>query len=163
MKITNSDTVKELQEAAGLQFAMDMEEKDIQKLIVPTIEINPKLLRFCNIVKNATASNATAATIFTTPANQDFYLLAAQMSMIKDASATSLASSIDLTPEGAQLASIMVIRGISLTAQNDSLTISFPVPLKLERNTTITINNTTATATVVSSGMIVGFIDYIKK
>jgi len=163
MKITNSDTVKELQEAAGLQFAMDMEEKDIQKLIVPTIEINPKLLRFCNIVRNATASNATTATIFTTPANQDFYLIAAQMSMIKDASATSLASSIDLTPEGAQLASIMVIRGISLTAQNDSLTISFPVPLKLERNTTITINNTTATATVVSSGMIVGFIDYIKK
>lgn len=162
MEITNSDTIKELQEAAGLQFAMSI-PKGISETIIPTIEINPKLLRNVTIVRTASLVNGTAATIYTTPIDQDFYLTYAQVSLIKNAINTGVQTYLSCTPFGEAAATLLRIAGLTTTAQTSIIAIPFIPPIRLARNTTITINNDTGDGAISAGACIAGFIDNIKK
>jgi len=155
--IYNGDLKRELIAGAGIQTSVDVVPNQIADKVVPVMEVNPKMLRTCDIIKRAIATNATSATIYTTPANADFYLIGANMCMIKDATSTSAETSIKATKDNASI-NILEFAGITLTAQTLSESISLNNPLKLDRNTTITITNATNTANIRSSGIIYGYI-----
>lgn len=64
-QIQNSETIKEVREGARLSISEGFPQR-LAEAIVPVMEVNPKQLRICNIVKSASAINATSGTIYTT-------------------------------------------------------------------------------------------------
>ena len=115
MPIHNNPSITE---AANRKFNLkggDMLPSEIQGPVA-TIEIQPHL----NICKRASALNSTIATIFTTPSDKDFYLVAAELSLIKDATGTSTSSTISVIIEGLAVV-LLDIAGITLTVQENSV------------------------------------------
>ena len=155
--ITNSEVIQEIRDSAKIQAGMESIPNQLENKVIPVMEVNPKLLRRINIVKTATANAATSATIYTTPTDQDFYLVSLTLSMIKDSSATSVESSITAIIDGATI-KVASIVGITLTAQNDSISLTFPFPMKIDKNTSIYVTNSTNTAVIKSLACIHGYL-----
>ncbi len=125
---------------------------------VATIPINPS----CRVLRSASAINATSGTIFTTPTDRDFYLVAAMLSMIKDVTSTSADTTLGVPVDGVTQA-ILRIPGISLTPQNDVIAISFPYPIKVDRNAQIVITNSSNVANIVTRGSIIGYYEEVTR
>lgn len=142
--------------AANRQFkAMSGDEVNSELApITPTVELK----RVITISKTGFASNATSGNIYTVPVDQDFYLTTLTLSVIKDATATSTETAIWASIDS-QFVRIATIATLTLTAQNTTIAMTFPLPLKVDRNTTITVQNGTAVANVRASGTITGYIE----
>jgi len=153
-QINNDDTIKECSRVLGHQVE-NKPQLDTSKIILVS-DINPKGLRRCNIVRMNQASNATTATIYTTPTDKDFYLCSYSHNVIKDATSTSTFSNINVTVDGA-VQQISRIVSITLTAQNIGYATSLAIPIKLDRGTTITVTNSTNVANVTSCASITGY------
>jgi hypothetical protein len=125
---------------------------------VATIPIIPS----CKIVRTANATNASSATIFTTPADRDFYLVAASLSYIKDITATSTVQSLNVIVDGVTTA-VIALAGITLTPAADSLSFVLPFPLKIDRNTAITITNSQNVANIRTHGVIIGYYEEVTR
>lgn len=125
---------------------------DLGETILPTVEIK----RFCNIVKAGAASNSTTSTVWTTPSDKDFYLCAASLSTIKDVTGVSNNAKLNIIVEGATVA-ILSISNITLTVQHSNMTNTWFNPIKVDRNTAITVTNSSATANVRSDATIQGY------
>lgn len=159
-KIYNSDCITGLQKNAGIQQNVDKTPNELAEKIVPTFETNPKMLRVCEIVLGSLAQNATSATIYTTPTDRDFYLTAANISNIQDATATSTASSLKVYPKGQTSQQVLMTIGSLGGVNSGTIANQFVPPILLERGKTIDLTNTTANANVKVNGSIVGYIDY---
>lgn len=123
----------------------------IADIILPIVPIE----NYANVVRSASLVNGTSVTIFTTPSDKDFYLDSAQLSVVKDATSDSLLSTISVTVQGVAR-QILILRGLTLTAQSAQSAISFPKPILIDRGTAITATNNTATANISASGCITG-------
>jgi len=156
--IYNSNLTKELIDVAKLQTSRDIVPNQIAEKVVPVIDVNPKHSRVINVVRSAAAVNALATNIYTTPAtNQDFYLTSLCLSTIKDATATAVTVLIDLTIDGA-VRNVMVIGCLTLTAQSGNMALSFPIPIKIDRNTTINVRNSTNVGNISSYAELTGYL-----
>lgn len=154
----NPEVMQELREAAKIQpGTKESFPTELSRVIIPTLEVNPRLTKTA-IAKFAAAAGSTSSTLYTTPTNQDFYLCTAQLSLIKDVTATSNQSKIVIVQNGLSV-TVCAISSITLTAQADSISVTFPHPLKCDRNTTITVQNSAATATIRADGQITGYLD----
>ncbi len=159
VQIYNTDLINEVREVAKIQQLTDTIPKILGQTIVPVIDVNPKHARIINIVQKQAIINSTSGTIYYTPLDKDFYLCGAQLSMIKDSTATSLYSIIQATPFGkTSSVEILMIAGLSLTAQNDSISISFEKPIRLARGTNINLAKSTNVGNVTASGIIYGYL-----
>jgi len=105
---------------------------------VATIAINP----VCNIVKHNNRSTTGSTTVYTTPSDKDFYLVAIHQSWAADASCDCLEFWVGATNATDSTASTryMAARRITLTAGRDQDTLVLPFPVRLARNSTITLN-----------------------
>jgi len=122
--------------------------------IQPTYDFrNPA---FCDIYRKADCGNATSATIYTTQADKDFFLCGAQVSVIKDVTSTSTYSHIRAYIDNFQH-NLSQIVCFTLTVQNSVLTTNFNPPLKIDKGTNITIQNSSGVANISSSGCIWGY------
>lgn len=121
-------------------------------VLTPVIPIT----RYCDIVKSTAVTNATTGTVYTTPSDKDFYLTAIHLAIYKDATATSTDTSIRAFIQGLNTG-ILRVPGLTLTAQSEAMTLSFPTPIKIDRNTAITIDNTTNVANIKAFGSIIGY------
>lgn len=155
--IYNSELKKELQEGAKTQSFKEIVPSQLADKVVPVMEVNPKLLRRINLVKTAECNNATTATVYTTPSDKDFYLCGGNLSLIKDVTATSVRSGINFTSEGVGCVLLRIV-GITLTVEQDTVSISLPYPVKVDRGTNITVTNSTNVGNVFSQGTIYGYI-----
>jgi len=126
--------------------------------VVPMLLINDNVYYGEEVFSNsATATNATSATILTTDSVKTTYLTGLTLSVIKDVTATSLASAITVVINGATR-TIASIVGLTLTVQNQTIALSFPIPLKVDRSSIIAVTNSTATGNVTSVGCVTGFL-----
>lgn len=157
MQINNSTTIQELIKGAGLSSALGVPNQ-IDNKVIPVLEVNPRLLRRITIVKRNEASNSTSATLYVTPTNQDFYIVACHLSVIKDVTATSAISKINVLIDGAAI-NLAEIRSFSLTVQDRGIFLYFHFPIKIDRGNTITVTNSTNVANVAASGTIYGYLD----
>lgn len=158
-KIHNNDTIRELVKGANLQVGFDEIPSDLARSIVPTLEVNPEQYRKTTIIRKGTASNATSATAYTTPSDRDFYLVGCNLGVIKDVTATSTGSDIEVVPFGETITNILSIPSLTLTVQNDVVSMVLPFPMKLARGSTIKVLNTTNVGNVRAMGNIWGYID----
>lgn len=154
--IYNSDLTKGLINSAKLQTSKDKVPNQIADKVVPVIEVNPKLLRTCNILRYGSATT-TGATIYTTPSDQDFYLCGASVSVIKDVTSASTSSYLQITPEDGLTQRVLLISGITLTAQDDSISVDFSRPILLKRSSTIAVGNSSAVGNIKTDASIWGY------
>jgi len=158
--IYNSDTLKELREAISIQQGVDALPLQISNFIQPVVEINPKLMRRNNVCKQGSLIATGSTTIYTTPADKDFFLTGIHLQTMNDAAADNATINILATLEGDASSIIFQFRKISLTAFNATQFIPLCCPIKLKRNTTIVLNSVFTVGVSVSSASITGyFID----
>jgi hypothetical protein len=158
--VRNSDALIALRQIAQIQQSNEHTPNVLGDRIIPIIDITPRKNRIINIVRRGTANNATSGTIYATPAanTQDFYLTSVVLSYIKDATSTATRMFVQATLEDGTTVSVLEMRGITLTAAADGISISFPFPIKILGGTNITVQNDTGTAVVQTTGIITGYL-----
>lgn len=154
--INNSDLTKELIEGAKINISDEAVPSQIAEKVVPVMEVNPKLLRTTNILSSYHATDSTSGTVYTTPANKDFYLTNVVLSLAKDVNATSVMSNVNVYVNE-QIVNILAIMGTSVTAQYETTTLNLKLPLLIDRNTAINITNSTAIASISARATIFGY------
>lgn len=159
-QIYNSELTKELRDGIKGQTSRDLLPSQIADKVVPVLEVNPKMLKFIEIQENGVATNATSAAVVTLSPSKDFYLCAAELSLIKDVTSTSTLSKIDVVFAADNKShSLCRIAGITLTAQADQKILVLPRPIKLQRGSNIAVTNSTNVANITAIGTIYGYYD----
>lgn len=165
-KIYNSDLTKELVNGGKIQINVDKVPNEIAEKVVPVMEVNPRLLRKCRIVRSATATNPASATIiYTTPGDQDFYLTGAMIHAFKNVISdlgTGNFCSLQVVINGATQR-LMSFNGLTLTLQEQNATMNFDPPILIDRNSVINVaaQSAPAAGTYIRSANIVGYIDEV--
>lgn len=158
--IYNSDLSKELQQGAKIQINRDDIPNQLAEKVVPVMEVNPKLLRRCNIIagNTSTVTSGTVA-VYTTPSDKDFYLVSYALAVAKDAACDISSGSVSMTATEADMGAIQLlgIPVITLTLQQDNISVQLPFPIKLKRNTAISIAGTFTAGICSRIGRIVGY------
>lgn len=126
--------------------------------IQPVIDVSFPQNKYCDVVANKgiTQAQGTSGLIYTTPVDRDFYLSALTLSMIKDATSTATTFGISVVVGGATL-NVVTISGITLTADAKNTSVSFLIPIKIDRNTAINVVSSTAVANQRADAVIIGF------
>lgn len=158
-KIYNSELTKELTIGARIQTSVDRIPNELADKVVPVMEVNPRLLKFINIVKTAECFDSTTTTIYTTPADKEFYLCAFNINVTKSDAASSQKSAINAYVNGA-LTILVRIETLNGVQDSGALSVSLPFPLKIDKNTAITVTNTNATSSIQSCASIYGYEVY---
>lgn len=137
-------------------FNLKGESTDIvSDFIQPTKEINPRI----NIALSSTRSTSGAGTIYTTPADKDFYLTILSYNYAKDAACDSVSgqSGITLFIDGVTR-TLNATPFIVSTAQNIGVSHTFTPALKIDRNTAIAFSANTFTAGILQrSATLIGY------
>lgn len=104
--------------------------------LTPTVELRPTSDIFR--AANATASGTT--TIFTTPSDKDFFLVGGYLTSSYDATADSIFTQLRFT-DGLGVANRVLLdhRKITTTATNEATAFTTAFPIKVARNTAITM------------------------
>jgi hypothetical protein len=156
-QIHNSELSKELIKGGALQASRDAIPNQLAEKVVPVMEVNPRLLKNCNVSRRGFLSNATSATLFTTPTDKDFYVCAAQMGYIKDATSTATTLRMTCITEENLSGALIVIPTLTLTAGNGGASVSIVPPLKLTRGSIIACTSDSAVANIKVDGCIQGY------
>jgi hypothetical protein len=156
--IENNEIQKSISHATGIKLRADELPQEIGKDIQITLESNPLLTKYCDVAREGHSILTGTITIYTTPADKDFYLTSIYFSLVKDVLCDVATGRAVVTTmiEGATR-ELIGFGIITLTAQNNSLAISFPYPLKIDRNSAIIQGSTTTAGTIVRSIGITGF------
>lgn len=153
------DVINNLIDGLKLNPVTDSIPHAVIPTIQPTFEVKR---RVCNIVEgNAGASSGSAVTIYTTPSDKDFYLVGANLTMSKDAACDTTTGSLQLSATiNGTVKNILRMSHTTLTALQGNVSISLPVPIKIDRNTAITIITLSFTAGTFSRGAnIIGYTE----
>ena len=126
---------------------------------IPVVEVGVKLVKNA-ILKSVGRTSSGTGTIYTTPANQDFYLTGIVYSLVKDVTCDigTGASHVTATIDGASV-NLLSISTLNLTVQNQTITLILTHPLKIDRNTAISFGGAYTAGTCSRSANITGFID----
>lgn len=157
-QIHNSELLKGMQDSAKLQTIRDRIPDQLADKIVPVMEVNPKLLRVCNIVRGANKATTASATLYTTPTDKDFYLTGIALSYTKNVTCDTATGALNVTVyiDGA-LQTLFSLAKLTLTAEEKTGSITFPIPVKLDRNTPITYGTTWTAGAMIQAISIVGY------
>ena len=129
------------------------------KLVIP---VEPRI----DIVKSQSAAVTGSATIFTTPADKDFYLKTLQASIIKNATCDVATSNYNVQAfiDGVQTP-LCRLSMLTLTAQDKETFIQFTGRgIRCDRGSTIVIGSNTYTAGLMNrSATITGYTEEVQK
>ena len=158
--ITSDETIREVSKILGHQVE-NKPELDTSKIVL-TSEINPKLLKFCNVVVRATSTTSSTSTIYTTPTDKEFYLTGISLSY----SATVLNDQTRIyiqtqTLPSNLMAPIIDINVVTTVAQSNNFSRDFTIPLKIAPGTIIGLVKSFTAGAGSYTANIVGYtIDY---
>lgn len=126
--------------------------------IIPIVDITPRKNRIVNLIKNATASNATSATVYSVPTTQDFYLTGFHCSYIKDATSTATSCGINFTEAETGLVIYYNFGCFTLTANSGTMERDFTFPIRVKRGTNILVVASTNVANIQVQATIQGYL-----
>jgi len=136
--------------------------RSLANTIQPVINVNP---RGNTVVYRVTSGSTGATTIVTTPADKDFYLTGIMISYVKTATCDNTSFTAQCTPKD-QNSSVTFIEllGTTLTAEKDSIYLSFPEPILLARNSGVSITGIFSAGAMTKRGMVFGkIVDTLEK
>ncbi|GAI20643.1 unnamed protein product, partial [marine sediment metagenome] len=93
-------------------------------------------------------------TIHTTSTTKNTFLVAIYLTLSKDVLNDGITSTIEATPFGAGKLNVLEIRYEPLTASSFFESIVLPIPIKLEKGSTIDFVNNQATSTINTTAII---------
>lgn len=152
MEASNGAVMQRITSELGIQ-----EIKAISKVnenIQPSLDVNPKYSRVYNVGERTSSG---AITLYTTPTDKDFFLTYARIALIADANQDGVVASLSATIDGVSKY-ILHIDKFTLTATISTLQQAFPHPIKIDRNTSISVNATRTAGTHTLRGAIGGFL-----
>lgn len=152
--IYNSRTTEELVRGAGIQTSRDRVPNQIADKVVPVMEVNPKLLKYVKNVATATATDSSTQTIMTTSSINETYITGVILTVSKDASSNSISSRIITTVNGVNNSPLAYIRYEPTTAGQFNQIHSYNPPILVDKNATISVTNSSATASIDTTGVI---------
>ena len=158
----NPEVIQELRNAAKIQpGSRESIPSNLSGSIVPILDVTPKNVKTARVMWGQ-AINATGGTVLSASAFADFdvYIIGAQLAVIKDVTSTSTSSKLNVTINGL-VTTLISLPGISLTPQTLSESISFNHPIKIDRNTAVSLANTTAVGNVTLMGSVYFYLDEV--
>lgn len=124
--------------------------------LTPVVPITP----VCNIAKWLNPVVSGTGTLYTTPSDKDFYICSAALAVIKDATCDVSIGSIAISiTTGGLSQNILMIPVLTTTAQSGEINITFPFPIKCDRNSAVTLTGTYAAGLMSRSASIAGYVD----
>ena len=151
--------MNELRDVAKIQVGSDIIPNVMSNQVVPVIDVNPKHARIINYLKaKPMVSNFTSSTIDTTPSgNIDIYLVSATLSAKFHTGGTATYVSLRIFVDTLSI-DILSCCNFAGDGTTGSQTITFPIPIKIDRNSTIRIISDVAELSTCASATIQGFI-----
>jgi len=162
VEVQNTEVInnlaKELKESNPNMVPRSVMDK-IQAVIIANVDHKENTLVF-----DANRTTTGTTTIFTTPADKDFYLIACSMNYTADVTADSILYSLQAVPFGDVSTQFLSLRKNTVTLQNDNVNISFPIPIKLARSSIISMSQSFTVGASAMDGQIFGFtVDTLEK
>ncbi len=153
-RVTRSSVLRWLTDVLGIQHGADEAPNYTSNQIVPVVDINPKIT---TIARANSSTDTNAITLYTTPTDKDFFLTYCVLSLTKTAASDNVLSYIRIQQDGANRV-INVIVTQTTTAGSHQSTISFPYPIRCDRNTAIEMLGSMGAGAMTKYGTIGGFI-----
>jgi len=151
----NKDVLDRIVNELGLQSAFEKLPVDLVATIQPVLIANPK--RNVNTIRGTNKATTGTTTLFTTPADRDFFLTSASLNNQSDVSADNTGISLSVIPEGKAADEILRFDKITLTVFQDSIALVFNPPIKLERGSAISFGSTFAAGASITGATITGY------
>lgn len=148
--IQNSKITDRLLEETKAQPYFELPKK-IMDSLQPVLIANPINRIF---LLDQLIADSTAAVMLTTPLDKDTYVLSAQLSITKDVVSPSTRSFIIATPFGLPSKAIIGLMYEPLTAGSHTVSHTLLKPMKLQPGSTITITNSSGTASIDGIGVV---------
>ena len=147
-----SEYLIQAQKDLRINTASEVMPNKIADNIQLTYELKPSI-----VSKYLAAINSTGGTII--PAqDQEVYIVAIQLNVDKDVTATSSSTHVDATIGGV-VQRLNNINTTTLTVQNITSNITIGMPgLKIDRNTAVTLVNQAATANITSTATVYYYV-----
>ncbi len=120
----------------------------LDETITPVFDVLPP----ANYTIEISAVNATTGTS-TTNANFEHYLYGAVLTVIKDVTATSTLSTVTAVVDGRTF-HILEIASLTLTPQENTVSVNFYPPVKIDTNSLVSVTNTTNVGNVTSRAIL---------
>lgn len=125
----------------------------VSAILVPTYPVN-----FRPIVRSVSVTNTNSAlAIYTGTPTEDFYLQSVQLSIQSDVTADDTSAVINITQDGATLP-VAVIAKLATSAQTREIAVSFPTPIKCDRNTNVRLTHTFTVGASATRAVVVGYV-----
>lgn len=147
--IQRTETIQAVRDAARLSISEGFPQQ-LSDQIVPVVEVNPKMLDFPNnFGAGSTGTSNSAITAFTCSATKETFLSSITFSFIKDATCDAATGSLTLNATiGGATVNLLNVQHITLTATDRFISLVYPIPIKLDKSSTIRATNLTFTAGV---------------
>lgn len=158
-QVHNSEVLQELRDAAKLQLGKDKIPDFLSSGIMPTIELNPKIVKIAQIRSNQSTISGTLA-VYTTSSTKDTYLIGASLSVAKDAACDTATGRYALqTTINGRTIDIVSVAFVTLQALDGQQTALFPHPVKIDRGAAINITGTFAAGILSRSAQVYFYED----
>jgi hypothetical protein len=152
MGITRSSVIRKAVDELQVMPMPSPEAMD--KAIALVYPVNAK---YTDVVKRTSTTLTANITVYTTPSDKDFYLTFLQLAITKDVVSDLISCFMQTTILGSAT-TIGQISLQTLTATSDTLVMTFPHPIKIDRNAAIILAGTFAAGTCTKFISIGGFI-----
>lgn len=149
-RINNREVLKRIEQDAFIQAGVEQVPNRLSNTVVPVLNCNP--LIYCNVAEGY--AHDAASTIYTTSSKKVTYLIAAQIGVTKDGANASAATSLRIVVGGKDLNPLRLVYEPS-TAGSFHTALSFNVPIKLDKGSTVQILNTNNAASIDTHGSII--------
>jgi len=137
----------------------------VPKSVIPTIQPVFEVKKKLSTVLGATArtTNGTS-TVFTSSSTLDTYITGATYSLIKDVTCDMASGRQGLTATigGVATTHFIDISALTLTAQNSVISLNFSIPLKIDRNSAVSMASVFTAGACVVSCNVIGYTEEIQ-
>lgn len=160
--IRRGTIVRDIIDSLKLQVGNVLPDQTSDKLVL-TYDFGN--VRQSRVLGSATGTATGTIAIFTTDANRDTYVTGVQLSFVKNATCDYASGNITMQSttflDGSQ--HIARLSTLTLTAERGEIFVKFNKPLRVQRNTAISISSSVSTAfsagALVRSGVIFGYVE----
>ena len=149
---SNRQIIENERDELVLNTSTDLVPRTIVGNIQPVFEVNRKI----GIIRSVSRATTGASTIYTTPSDRDFFLAQVFLSYMQDVSGSGTSVFVQIVQDGVTY--YVLLPKLTLTATTRDINVTFPIPIKVDRGTTIVMNVTFAAGACTAHSTISGYL-----
>lgn len=156
--IYNSDLTREVRDGAKIQQSRESIPSQLADKIVPVMEVNPKLLRRARSLASLARSTTGTGTVMTASSNKTTILTGLTAGFIKTATCDVATGDINVyTTIGGASVALLRLPVLTLTAQEQNVSIQFSTPIEIDLGATIVFSGTFTAGSLVRTAVVYGY------